>query len=263
MFAAFVAFLVLFSLVGCSSVKKVFEPETTTAIPTVRITFPEGMAAEEYATLLEQNGVCSASDFLAAVNAPATEYSFMAEITNGQDRPFLLEGYLFPDTYEFYYNMNAQAVLNKFLDNFERKITEAYKARAAELGYSVDEIIRIASIVQEEALDPEMPNVSSVLHNRLNSSYGKLECDVTVFYLNNHVAPYVEDVSVYSDKYNAYKFAGLPAGPISNVGIKAIEAALWPADTDYYFFVTDEEMNFYYAVTWAEHSANVKKYYNK
>ncbi len=255
--------LVALSLFGCSKIDSVFEQETTTVIPTVRVTFREGLAAEEYAKLLEENGVCSAADFLQAVNKPSTVFNFFSGITNPQQRPFLLEGYLFPDTYEFYYNMEPQAVLNKFLKNYENKIKPEYEQRAAELGYSMDEVIRIASIIQEEALDPEMNTVSSVLHNRLNSSYGKLECDVTIFYLNNHVAPYVEDVSAYSELYNAYKFAGLPAGPISNVGIKAIEAALYPADTDYYFFLTDEDMNFHYAVTWKEHSANVDKYYKK
>lgn len=263
-FSWLIALAIVFSsLFGCSNIDSVFEQETTTAIPTVRVTFREGLAAEEYAKLLEENGVCSAVGFLQAVNQPSSDYAFLNGITNPEQRPFLLEGYLFPDTYEFYYNMNPQAVLDKFLKNYERKITAEYEIRAAELGYSMDEIIRIASIIQEEALDPEMKTVSSVLHNRLNSSYGKLECDVTVFYLKNHVAPYVEDISVYSELYNAYKFAGLPAGPISNVGIKAIEAALYPADTDYYFFLTDEDMNFHYAVTWKEHSANVDKYYKK
>ena len=171
---------------------------TTTAIPTVTITFQEGLTAEECAKILEENGVCGASDFINAVNSPATKFDFITEITNPQDRPFILEGYIFPDTYEFYYNMDAQSVLNKFLANYERKITDKYKARAKELGYTMDEVLRIASIIQEEATNPEMKKVSSVLHNRLNSSYGKLECDVTIFYLNQHVAPYVEDVSVYS-----------------------------------------------------------------
>ena len=256
---------ILALLCSCSTGKDIINElkPTTTAIPTVRITFREGLTAEECGKLLEENGVCSLDDFLAAVNSPAESYDFLSGITNPQERPFILEGYLFPDTYEFYYDMDAQAVLKKFLNNYETKIKPEYVERADELGYTMDEIIRIASIIQEEAVDSEMKTVSSVLHNRLNSSYGKLECDVTIFYLNNHVKPYVEDVSVYSPLYNAYKFSGLPAGPITNVGINAIEAALYPADTDYYFFLTDSDMNFHYAVTWKEHSKNVDLYYNK
>ncbi len=251
----------LFSFFGCADKKSDVEPETTTGIPTVTVTFPEGLTVPECAKLLEENGVCAAGDFLAAVNSPAGDFPYLQLIENPQQRPFLLEGYIFPDTYEFYYNMDANSVLKKFLDNFEQKITKEHWLRAQELGYTIDEVLRIASVIQEEALNPEMANVSSVLHNRLNSSYGKLECDVTVFYLKNSVAPYVENIDAYSELYNTYKFSGLPAGPIANVGLKAVEAALYPADTDYYFFVTDEDMNFYYAETWAEHSANVEKYY--
>ena len=259
------ALFFLIFLCGCSNNNNLLNSlvSETTAIPTVKITFREGLTAEECGKLLEENGVCSQTDFLFAVNSPTDYYEFLNGITNPQERPFILEGYIFPDTYEFYYNMNPQDVLKKFLDNYEKKIKTEYIERANELGYTMDEILRIASIIQEEAVDSEMKTVSSVLHNRLDSSYGKLECDVTIFYLNNHVKPYVDDVSVYSELYNAYKFSGLPAGPITNVGINAIEAALYPADTDYYFFLTDSDMNFHYAVTWEEHSKNVKLYYNK
>lgn len=255
------AVLLLF-LCGCSSPKKILEElaVTTTAAQTVKVTFPEGLTAPEYAQLLEQNSVCSSADFLAAVNQPEGDYMFISEISNADERPFLLEGYLFPDTYEFYENTSAQKVLGKMLRNYQSKITDADRTRAAELGYTVDEVLRIASIIQEEATTPEMKKVSSVLHNRLNDSYGKLECDVTVHYLNRQVKPYVEDVSVYSELYNTYKVKGLPAGPITNVGRDAIDAALYPADTDYYFFLTDTDGNYHYAVTWKEHSANVKKY---
>lgn len=263
--ALFLALVSVFALSACSvgeikqSIKEEIFPSTT-AIPTVRVTFPEGMTVSETALLLEEKGVCSAADFMAAVNAPQTEFDYLDGINNPGERPFLLEGYIFPDTYEFYLNMDPQSVLKRFLVNFERKITDEYKTRAAEMGYTIDEILRIASIIQEEALDPQMKTVSSVLHNRLDSSYGRLECDVTIFYLRNSVAPYVGDVSVYEDLYNAYNFKGLPAGPITNVGISAIEAALYPEETDYYFFLTDKDMNYYYAVTWDEHSKNVDLY---
>lgn len=232
-------------------------------LPTARVTFREGLTVPECAELLEKNGVCGADEFIAAANQMYPQYEFLTEIENPQDRPFLLEGYLFPDTYEFYCNSAPETVIKKFLDNYKSKITDEYKARADELGYSFDEILRIASIIQEEAIDSEMKTVSSVLHNRLNSDYGRLECDVTVFYIRNSVAPYIENSEKYEELYNAYKFSGLPAGPITNVGINAIEAALYPAQTDYYFFLTDEDMNFHYAVTWAEHSENVKLYYKK
>ena len=263
--AVLLAGLLLLTFCSCGSPADVLEglAVTTAAPQTVRVTFPEGLTAPEYGELLEQNGVCSLNGFLEAVNNPEGDTSFLPEIGNADERPFLLEGYLFPDTYEFYVPTEPQAVVKKLLLNYQSKITDEYRARAAELGYTMDEILRIASIIQEEATTPEMKNVSSVLHNRLSNPNGKLECDVTIFYLKNHVQPYVEDIDVYSEKYNAYKCVGLPAGPITNVGLDAIEAALYPADTDYYFFVTDEDMNFYYAVTYQEHLVNVKKYYKK
>ena len=257
--------LLLFGLCACGSPGNILEElAVTTAGPqTIRVTFPEGLTAPEYGQLLEENGVCSQDAFLDAVNNPEGDTSFLPEIGNADERPFLLEGYLFPDTYEFYLLTSPQTVVKKMLVNYQSKITDEYRARAAELGYTMDEILRIASIIQEEATTSEMKNVSSVLHNRLKNPNGKLECDVTIFYLEKYVKPYVEDIDVYTEKYNAYKCVGLPAGPITNVGIDAIEAALYPADTDYFFFVTDEEMNFYYAVTYQEHLANVKKYYKK
>lgn len=250
----------------CSCTKSSDDNEQSSAPTTqpydIRITFSDGLTADEYAQILEENNICSASDFLSAVNSPVAEYWFINEIDNPSERPFLLEGYLYPDTYCFRYNTDAQEVLNTFLDNFDKKISEDIKAQADEMNLTVDEVLTLASIIREEATDPEMRNVSSVLHNRINSSYGKLECDVTIFYLNEHIKPYA-DVEKYKEYYNTYKVRGLPAGPITNTGIDAIKAALYPADTDFYFFVYDEDMNYYYAVTWEEHSANVKKYYKK
>ena len=257
--------LLLFALCACGGPSEILEElAVTTAAPnTVRVTFPEGLTVPEYGQLLEENGVCSLDSFLEAVNNPEGDTSFLPEIGNADERPFLLEGYLFPDTYEFMTPSSPQTVIKKMLVNYQNKITDEYRARAAELGYTMDEILRIASIIQEEATTPEMKNVSSVLHNRLKNPGGKLECDVTIFYLEKDVKPYVEDIAPYTEKYNAYKCVGLPAGPITNVGLDAIEAALYPADTDYFFFVTDENMNFYYAVTYQEHLVNVKKYYKK
>ncbi len=257
--------LVLIFTFGCSTDNEDQSSslQTTSQSYDISITFVDGLTVEEYAKILEENKVCSADDFLAAANSPATNYWFTDEIDNPSARPFLLEGYLYPDTYNFNYNTDAQTVLNVFLSNFNQKITEKHKKRFQELGYSLDEILTIASIIREEATDPEMKNVSSVIHNRLNSDYGKLECDVTIFYLNNHVKPYTDDISAYKDLYNTYNVSGLPAGPITNVSIEAIEAALYPADTDYYFFVYDDAKNYYYATTWNEHSSNVKKYYKK
>lgn len=261
--AAFLTALMLVVLTSCGFVRE----ETTTAppstsVPTVRITFPEGSAAVQIAQLLEQNGVCSAEDFLDAANTAPADFPLASQIGNASERPFLLEGYIFPDTYDFYVGEPAASALGRFLANTKRKLIEDVAARAGELGYSVDEILTIASIIQEESGFPkEDPLVSSVLHNRLNSaSFPLLQFNVTFEYIDKYVDPFVDAGSEkYRDLYNTYKRKGLPAGPISNPGMSAVNAALNPADTGYYYFVTDKEMNYYYASTYSEHLANCRK----
>lgn len=252
---AFVLALLILSLCACG---KKPERETTQAVPnTVTVMFPEGKTVYQIAKLLEENGVCAADGFIDAVNHSD---SAVAQSLQGHDRPFLLEGYVFPDTYEFYKNESPERALSRFLSNTERKLTDEYKARAAELGYTMDEILTLASIIQTEAgIHSQMKTVSSVLHNRLKKGT-RLQCDVTYHYLENNVMPYLcpdewdDDVyETYAETYYTYRFSGLPEGPICNPGTAAIEAALYPQDTDYLYFLTDKDGNFYYSVTFDEH----------
>ncbi len=260
----FLALTVVFIFAGCSKSETVTTAATTTEDPTVRVTFPEGLTAKQIAEKLEENKVCSAEDFMALVQGEyyaALSYEFIPEIENTENKAFVLEGYIFPDTYEFYKGESAETALARFLKNTDVKLTEEYRQRAQELGYTTDEIITLASIIQEEAGDPEeMPLVSSVLHNRIESpDYGRLQCDVTINYVNDNIteSPYLSgDTAKYAELYNTYKCTGLPAGAICNPGLDAIEAALYPADTDYFFFVTDEDWNYYYAETYDEHKVN-------
>lgn len=228
---------------------------------TVTVTFPEGYTVTQIAQRLEESGVCSAEDFLNVVNNPSAEVLSTLGIENPDERIFTLEGYVFPDTYEFYKQENAESVLGRFTDNFVSKITDADKARANELGYTMDEILTIASIIQKEAgIDSQNDKVSSVLHNRLKTGT-PIQCDVTVEYLNDYCSPYLENGLSEEEKgnYNTYKCPALPKGPICNPGYAAIQSALYPEQTDYFYFVTDSDMNYYYASTWSEHVANCKK----
>jgi len=239
--------------------------ETLPPPDVVTITFPEGYTIMQIAELLEQNNVCKKTEFLERCNKPVEGI----EINNPNDRVFLLEGYVFPDTYEFYRNSTADEALQKFIDNFNVKFTDEMKKRAEELNYTVDEILTLASIIQKECDEEpaECANVSSVFHNRLNNSRDAyLGSDVTYFYLKN-MADYLGGAD--SEKFDAllmnyYTYTnyrkGLPVGAICNPGIKAISAALYPADTDYLYFLTDKTCkNFYYAETFEEHQANGKK----
>ncbi len=268
--------VLLFTLCACSGKEPSPDPitettssetESTTESLTVRVTFPEGYTLIEIAEKLEENGVCPAADFMALTSdreyLSALEYSILDGIEETENVAYLLEGFVFPDTYDFYKGESAEKALSRFLKNTENKFTEEYRQRASELGYTVTDILSIASVIQEEASDPdEMPYVSSVIHNRLTDpSYGMLQCDVTIHYVNNCItdSPYIEgDTSAYAEYYNTYKCKGLPAGPICNPGLNAIKAALYPADTSYFFFVTDADWNYYYAETYSEHQKNCK-----
>ena len=235
---------------------------------TVTVTLPEGFTVVQIAEKLEENKVCSASEFIALTNnyeyIQTLGYSFTDLITEPENRAFYLEGYIFPDTFEFYKGESPERALRRFLDNTDRKLTAEYKQRAKALGYTLDEIITLASIVQEESFtNASVKNVASVLHNRLASpSFRRLQCDVTIHYINDYVtkSKYLSgDTSVYAELYNTYKCDGLPAGPITNPGLAAIEAALYPAETDYYYFVTDSEWNYYYSSTYAQHQAKCRE----
>ena len=235
---------------------------------TVTVTFPEGFTLVQIAEKLEESKVCSASEFIALTNnyeyIQTLGYTFTEGITNPEERAFCLEGYIFPDTYEFYKNESAERALRRFLDNTERKLTAQYKQRAEDLGYTIDEIFTLASIVQEESYTHDsLKNVASVLHNRLdNPSFSRLQCDVTIHYINDYVtdSKYLTgNKSIFAEKYNTYKCEGLPLGPITNPGIAAIEAALYPAETDYYYFVTDSDWNYYYSSTYAQHTAKCRE----
>ncbi|MEE1320123.1 MAG: endolytic transglycosylase MltG [Acutalibacteraceae bacterium] len=261
--------ILLVSFGACGNNKNQVTPsdtpkQTTTASNTVTLTFPEGYTAKQIAEKLEENSVCAAEDFMGIVQGDyykSLEYAFIPQIKNAENKAFVLEGYIFPDTYEFYKGESAELALSRFLKNTDAKLTEEFYFRADELGYTMDEIITLASIIQEEASDPkEMSLVSSVLHNRLNSpAYRRLQCDVTRNYVNDCItdSPYLSgDTSQYAELYSTYKCEGLPAGPICNPGIDAIKAALYPEESNYFFFVTDKDWNYYYAETYAEHKKN-------
>ncbi|MCM1365247.1 MAG: endolytic transglycosylase MltG [Faecalibacterium sp.] len=266
-----ILFTVIFMLLlcGCSAAVEQSDPNISDSItesPTATVTFPEGYSAVQIAKKLEENNVCSAEDFMNEVNnieAVKDVYTFASKIDNINDRAFALEGYIFPDTYEFYRNESAKSALGRFLKNTDRKLSDEYYTRAEELGYSMDEIITLASIIQKEAgIKAEMSKVSSVLHNRIVSpDYGKLQCDVTINYVNDYItdSPYLDsDTEKFAPLYNTYKCKGLPSGAICNPGIDAIKAALYPGDTNYFYFVTDPEKNYYYAETYEQHLKNCK-----
>jgi len=231
---------------------------------TVKLTFPEGYNVVQIAQKLDENGVCSAYDFYAAMNDEALfeRYEFLSSVTDKQLRYRVLEGYLYPDTYEFYIGEAASSVVERFLENFESKWTETYASRAQELGYTVDEILTVASILEKEAFDAEqMTVIASVIYNRLeSSSFPYINCDSTGKYIENFRESLEAEgnYAEYMKVYDTYQQTGLPIGAIGCPGADAIYSALYPETTDYYYFLHDSEGKIYLASDAAEHQANMQ-----
>ncbi|MBO5065863.1 MAG: endolytic transglycosylase MltG [Clostridia bacterium] len=237
---------------------------------TVSLTFPEGWTVQQMAEKLEANDVCTASSFISTLQTVdfSQEYDFIASIPEKEKRFCVLEGYLYPDTYEFYVGENASSVVRRFLDNFQAKWTEEYQAQAEKRGLTVDEVVIMASVLQKEAANNEqMPTISSVLYNRLEkpNTFPLLQCDSTEDYLLKTIKPTltssIEDTQKYIEYRNNYdtyseECKGLPIGAISNPGDGAIKAALFPEDTGYFYFRHDSEGEVYYASSFAEHERN-------
>lgn len=243
---------------------------------TVSLTFPEGWTVDEIAEKLEANDVCTATSFISTLQNVdfSSEYEFIAEIPDKEQRFRTLEGYIYPDTYEFYVGENASSVVRRFLDNFENRWTEEYQEQADAMGVTVDEVIIMASILQKEAANTEqMPMIAGILYNRLDrpNAFPLLQCDSTEDYLLETIKPSltstVEDTQLYvqyRDLYDTYSEAckGLPVGAIANPGDAAIKAALFPEDTSYLYFRHDKKGNIYYASSFSEHQENGRKVAN-
>lgn len=231
----------------------------------VSVTIYEGMTVREIAELLENKGVCDADEFMEVVDSGEYGYDFESQMGTDPLIYHKWEGYLFPDTYNFYLDDKPTSVVMKMVSNFNNKVTSSYYDRMQELGLSLEDTITLASMIQSEAgVRTDMETISSVFHNRLAdpTNFPNLESDVTYFYYQNEIfgdekITSSEQQDAYHEAYDTYYRLGLPVGPICNPGLDAIEAALYPADTDYYFFVTDDLGNFYYAATLEEHEANV------
>ncbi len=220
---------------------------------TVRVTIPEGYSVAQIFDLLVKKGVCAKTDFLYSALNAEYDNTLVKAIQENENRCFKLEGYLYPDTYEFYRLSKGTDVISKMLKNTELKITEEDRTRAKGLGYTVDEIITIASLIEKEAGDPQiMANIASVIYNRLNINM-QLQLDASIYYVERYIKPYISgDINRYNSYYNTYKCSALPAGPICSPGKNAIQAALNPADTDYLYFYSDAEGNYYFSATYDE-----------
>lgn len=245
---------------------------------TVRVMIPEGMTLSQICALMEKNKVCSAADLMACAAETEFDYWFLEEIPYGEATR--LEGFLFPDTYDFYESDDPERVLDKLLSNFNKKFSEQAQEQLELLneqlaqsltngGYdesyiashklSIRDLITVASMIEKETADAsESGNIASVIYNRLCNpgSFPCLQIDATVVYALggiDHPLTY-EDTQVDSP-YNTYIVQGLPAGPISNPGLSSITAALNPQETDYFYYALDNSTGFHhFSETYDEHN---------
>lgn len=219
-----------------------------------RFTIPEGLNMEEIAEVVEKAGICDRQSFL----------------TLCRDREFIrelglpvrsLEGYLFPDTYLYPRSATCRQIIRQMIRGFNRVFTPEWRARAKALGYSVHEIVTLASIIEKETGNPgERPLISSVFHNRLKRGM-KLESDPTVIYGQKDYHGRIRYRHLRRiTPYNTYQIRGLPIGPIASPGEQALHAALYPADTDYLYFVSKNDTTHYFSRTLREHNRAVQKY---
>ena len=222
---------------------------------TVRVTIPEGYSVQQIIDLLAENGVSDKDDLEeAAKNYKYTEYEFVDNENLGEISR--LEGYLFPNTYDFYVGENPSNALGRLLKEFNRQMDAEMMELVENSGYTLDEIITIASLIEKETDGTDQQLIASVIYNRLNNpSYetgGLLQIDASLVYAtgNNELTDADKELD---SPYNLYKYKGLPPTPIANPGIEAIKAALLPADTDYYYYVLGNDGKHIFSETYEQH----------
>ena len=250
------------------------------------VLIPEGYNCRQIFALLEQKGICKAADLEAwAASGELDDYWFLEGIERGDK--YCLEGFLFPDTYDFYENSTPKAALEKMLDGFDYRFSEELYGQLPALNEHISELMRkngkdeahiaanqldlrdlitVASLIEEEtASAKESYNIASVIYNRLynwGSNPAYLNIDAAIFYaLGEHKEALSADDLQIDSPYNTYRYQGLVPGPISNPGLDSIKAALDPEDTSYYYYVLNPEAGVHdFSKTLAEHEEKVDKY---
>lgn len=219
-----------------------------------RVTVPEGYNLFQVSQVIEKSGLATFDHFYQA----ATDPDLTREIGIPADT---FEGYLFPDTYLFSKETTPRKIITAMVNRFQEMFTENWNEQAKRLGFTIHEIVTLASIIEKETGVPdERKMIASVFHNRLQKKM-RLESDPTVIYAipdfnGNLTRKHLQTVT----PYNTYKIRGLPPGPIANPGKKALEAALYPAEAPYLFFVAKRDRTHHFSTTISEHNKAVRKY---
>ncbi len=220
------------------------------------VLIPEGYEIRQIADTLAEKGLINREVFLREAEVGNFDYDFVLDIPDRENR---LEGYLYPDTYSFSNDMTEREIIGVMLDNFEKKVMPVYRESHSEK--SLDEIIKLASVIEREAAnDNERGRVASVFVNRLNKGMRLESCATVQYILKERKSVLSNEDTMIDSPYNTYRNSGLPYGPIASPGLKSIEAAIYPEETNYYYFMAvadGSESRF--ATTFEEHIQNQKR----
>lgn len=239
--------------------------------PTKKLFFTEGLAMSQTIKIFTDNDIGDTKGFYDACDNYDYDYDFIKQIPNDSRRTNRLEGYLFPDTYIFDITASESNTINRMLENFNAKFNESYREKAELMGYTIDEIVIIASMLEKEsATMEEKAMIAGVIYNRLNSkdtSMNYLQIDATIQYIYINETGAVKEMLTNEDhqilnSYNTYMYKGLPPGPICNPSLSSIAAALYPETHNYYYYVAKNDGTdaHAYATTLAQHNYNVSLY---
>jgi UPF0755 protein len=223
---------------------------------TVTVTVPEGYTAKQIIDLLVKNGVNTEDKLTDAMANGDYDYSFLADKQKGSISR--MEGYLFPDTYQFYCGEDATKVVKKFLSNFNTKMDADIMKQVEASDYSLDQIITVASLIEKETDGTDRAKIASVIYNRLKNTSaetaGYLQIDASLLYaLPGHTGDITDADKETDSPYNLYKHKGLPPTPIANPGIESIKAALSPEKTSYYYYALGSDKLHHFFATYREH----------
>ena len=223
-----------------------------------RVTIPEGYTTDQIIALLVQKGVGSKEEFTKVITDDVFSYPFLQGAPKGIHR---LEGYLFPNTYYIYVKTSPHAVIDLLLQQFAKELTPEAQKQLVTMKLSIPQWVTLGSLVEKEAVkESDRPLIASVILNRLKINQ-PLQIDATIQFLLGTPKPklYDKDLQIPSP-YNTYLHKGLPPGPIANPGDASLQAALYPAQTDFLYYVAKKDGYHVFAKTYAEHLKNIKLY---
>ncbi|MGD8226405.1 MAG: endolytic transglycosylase MltG [Desulfobacteraceae bacterium] len=233
--------------------KRILEKLIRGEVLTYPVTVPEGYTVAQISQLLQEGGLIDKEEFLSLIDDPALLAHY------GISAPSL-EGYLYPETYHFARGISARSTIDAMVGRFWQ-VVSPLKARMDEVGMNLPEVVTLASIVEKETgLAEERPTIASVFLNRLKRGM-RLESDPTVIYgIKEFDGNLTRKDLNKATPYNTYIILGLPPGPIANPGLEAIRAVLYPAETDYLYFVSRNDGSHHFSKNLSEHNKAVRIY---